>query len=443
MKCRWILPLLLLPLLASGDTIKKINGDHVLHISKTHGKCRELRALYYPTFNQLNGVIASSVSVETKIRQIMALENKLPSRIQIADTLIRARFTRPLPETDIDAMPTAASSTAKEWDSLYDAIPGLKSLPVRPSPFFDVLYDFKEEYFLQNLRQKKEGFYPWTIIYDCDTVLELGNPTDPAGKRILFFQSDLDIDADGSDGKRHQDPRSYSKDGAFQPETSYRWKEKPGVPNPFLKKWEARRKNSEEKIALLQSQLAKWRSLKRAYGHQVEDDIKKAETELALEQAARYQAASRITDVSQMRHLVGELDPFIVVPLSFTSQLPAKYRNSPYAPKVGDYAMVFYGKKIYPAIVGDEGPTMKCGEASLALARQIRSDNPRLLSRQLSAENSPFWDLEVSYLVFPGTAKDPATWGEPNLANWNAECFNYIQALGGLAEGFEMHRWKP
>lgn len=433
--------MLLIPLCGGAQSIRQNNGEYVYHLSINGGKCRDLRSVYYPSFQQISAILGSSSSPSEKVRKISAIERRLPTRIQIADTLIRAQFTRPVPETNIEAMPVAAAHGAKDFDSLYDAIPALKSLPVKASPFFDVLYDCKEQHFFQNLRTPKTGFYPWTMIYDCDTVLEVGRPTDPAGKRILFFQSDLDIDADGSDGKRHGDPRSYSKDGAFQPETSYRWKENPNVPNPFLRKWQARRQNSDEKIKLLEAQLAKWKSMQTTYGHQVEDEIKKVENDLALERAESYQASNRINDVSRMRHLVGELDPFIVVPLSFTADLPVKYKNSQFAPRVGDYAMIFYGKKIYPAIVGDEGPQRKCGEASLAVARQIQKDNPRLQSRELSAESSPFWNLEVSYLVFPGTAKDPASRGEPDLKRWNRECAMILQELGGLAEGFTMHRW--
>ena len=425
--------------------IRQRNGDYVIHTVTVSGKAREHRAVFYPAFARMEAILNGRDSPANKATKVQTIERQLPARIEVNGAMIRSYFARPIPELDIEAMPVAASFGARrdQYDSLYDAWPGLKKLPVRASPFFDALYDLKEKRFLASLREKRKGFYPWTMIYDCDTVLEIGDPGAPPGKRILFFQSDLDIDADGSDGERRGNPKEYSKDGAFQPETSYRWSETPRVANPFLEKWKARRENSGARIVQLEAELKKWQSMRPSYGHQIDDDIVEAQRRLNEERTAYSLASARIADVSGMRHLVGELDPFIVAPLSFNALLPSRLRGSAFIPGVGDYALVFYGKKVYPVIVGDQGPQQKCGEASLALARQIRHDNARLRSRKLSAEFSPFYDLEVSYLVFPDTAPPSSKWGEPDLEKWNRDCSHLIEGLGGLAEGFEMHHWKP
>ncbi len=431
-----------LPSVLSAQTMHKVGKDYVHHTTETSGKCRDLRAAYYPTFQSMTEVFKGSSSASSKGTQITSLEARLPTRVEIRDTMIRSHFTRPHAETDIWALKTAASYGSTSGTTLYHAMPGVRSQATRVSPFFDILYDEKEKYFLKNIRMVRNGFYPWTIIYDCDTVLEIGEPSAPVGQRMLFFHSDLDIDADGSDGARHGDPREYSKDGAFQPETSYRWSEEPTVPNPFLKKWQTRKSQAEERIRILEKQLAEWRQLQVSqYGHQVDEDIAGINTALEKYRYQAQKAEGRIRDITKMRHLVGELDPFIVIPLSWTYSLPDKYRGTAYEVKVGDYALVLYGQKVYPCIVADEGPYRKTGEASLALAEQIRRDNTRLQGRKLTAENSCFWDLEVSYMVFPGTAAPKSTWGIPDLAKWNKDCAELIEGMGGLAKGFTMHRW--
>lgn len=72
-----------------------------------------------------------------------------------------------------------------------------------------------------------------------------------------------------------------------------------------------------------------------------------------------------IADMQARSFLVAEYDPFIVIPVHILTA-----SNDPYAPRIGDYAVVIHNQKLYPAIVGDGGPTYKAGEASCAWRRK-------------------------------------------------------------------------
>ena len=74
----------------------------------------------------------------------------------------------------------------------------------------------------------------------------------------------------------------------------------------------------------------------------------------------------------------------------------ARQNGHPFQPKLGDYAVVLAGNRLYPAIFGDIGPSDLLGEASLRLAQAV---DPRA-----TPQRSPVNDLKITYLVFPGTA---------------------------------------
>ena len=124
--------------------------------------------------------------------------------------------------------------------------------------------------------------------------------------------------------------------------------------------------------------------------------------------------------------LIAEYDPFIVIPVNILAS------NDPFAPKTGDYAVVVYGKKIYPALVGDGGPTFKVGEGSLRLAHEI---NPKA-----SSYSRPVSDLKISYLVFPGSRESERT--APDYEKWRQRCHDLLGEIGGLGEGYELHQWQ-
>ena len=70
------------------------------------------------------------------------------------------------------------------------------------------------------------------------------------------------------------------------------------------------------------------------------------------------------------------------------------------------------------------------GEASLRMAKEI---NPKS-----SPYSRPESDLKVSYLIFPGT-RDPAD--APDLEKWHGKVGALLKDIGGLGEGYELHRW--
>ena len=103
-----------------------------------------------------------------------------------------------------------------------------------------------------------------------------------------------------------------------------------------------------------------------------------------------------------------------------------------YAPRIGDYAVVIHENKIYPAIVGDGGPTYKVGEASLRMAKE--------LNNKATPYNRPVSDLKVTYLVFPQTRDEVRA--APDYAKWRTRCEELLKEIGGIGAGFELHTWQ-
>jgi hypothetical protein len=119
--------------------------------------------------------------------------------------------------------------------------------------------------------------------------------------------------------------------------------------------------------------------------------------------------------------LIGATDPYIVLPIGL---------GKADGGKVGDYALVIFGDRIFPAIVGDVGPSDKAGEASLRIAKEINAS--------ATAYNRPVNDLKVSYLVFPGTAEIP--WGPPDLEKLQARSEALVKEIGGAS--VPIHHWE-
>jgi hypothetical protein len=107
-------------------------------------------------------------------------------------------------------------------------------------------------------------------------------------------------------------------------------------------------------------------------------------------------------------------------------------RESAWGPNVGDYVAVIYAEKIYPAIVGDGGPTFKVGEASLRLAKEINS--------RADPYSRPVSDVSVTYLIFPRSSDE--TWKAPDYESWRLETAKLIEEIGGLGEGYQLHQWE-
>lgn len=278
----------------------------------------------------------------------------------------------------------------------------LPSLPrlletAQVSPDFAKLYDLKLDW-LKGRLEKIEQILSRHNFYDCDTILKLQDPQ--TGRRVLFVQGDMDVNVDGSDGDRNVEV-----DGSgqfFQPQTSYRWPKVSDRPNPFLKRYEDRLAEAETEIARPET------------------------TEARRGQLREIVATSKrmIADLKASSFLVSKADPNIVLPGFMMRGEGAD------VPKVGDYAVVIHDDKMYPALVGDAGPSYKVGEASLRLCNEIK-DTGTPLARPVS-------DLAVTYLVFPGSRDEKRS--APDLDKWHARCTELLAEIG--VPGAPLHRWE-
>jgi len=265
------------------------------------------------------------------------------------------------------------------------------------SPSFEKLYALKLAQIGRELG-RLDAVLSRDHLYDCETILNLRNPA--TGRRALLAVGDMDVNVDGSDGDRN-----VAVDGSaqfFLPQTSYRWLKLTERENPFVTV-------EQKRLATMKSELA-------AAGVPA---VKKKEIEDAMDIASR-----RIFDLKKWSFLIAETDPFIVLP-----GFMMRDKGDPFSPSVGDFALVLFGGKAYPAIVGDAGPSLKLGEASLLICREINARS--------SALSGAVTDLKVAYLVFPGTAAAQHT--PPDLDAWKAKCEQYINELGGLK--CPLHTW--
>jgi len=86
---------------------------------------------------------------------------------------------------------------------------------------------------------------------------------------------------------------------------------------------------------------------------------------------------------------------------------------------------------MYPAILGDAGPSYKVGEASLRLCREI-GHTGTALARPVSG-------LEVTYLVFPGSADEKRS--APDLDRWHTRCAELLAEIG-VTNSAALHHWE-
>lgn len=292
----------------------------------------------------------------------------------------------------------------KSTPGISKLVPGLGvMLPkAKVSPFFYQLYDRKTERLKDNATELNELLTKHNF-YDCQTVLHLTHPQ--SGRRVFLLQAEMDVVSDGSDGDRlPQMPDEIVNSTHYQPFTSYGWPKKTKTPNPMVEGWEKRIGNAEREIA---------------------DPKTTAERKKWLKERIVYLKRG-IADLKGRSFLIAEYDPFIVIPVTLLTR-----GGDPFAPKVGDYAIIAHDGRIYPSIVGDGGPTFKVGEASLRVARQI---DPKS-----SPYRRPVSDLTVSYLVFPGSREK--TKSPPDYEKWRRRCTELLTEIGGAGEGVVMFQW--
>lgn len=278
-------------------------------------------------------------------------------------------------------------------------IPALPSLleTAEVSPFYHKLYELKTDFTRRNLKHYNQLLTRHNF-FDCDTILHLRNPE--TSRKALMIQAEMDVVTDGSDPDRTLEYDNSSPH--FQPFTSYSWAKRTQTESPFIA-----RLNTEK--TSLETQLNAGASGDTAY--RIRRRLSQIKRELP---ALRYRSS-----------LVATLDPFIVVPTWMIK------RSGPYAPSVGDYAVVIHGDTAYPAILGDTGPSTKIGEASLLICQAIDPESHGM--------RRPVSDLTVTYLIFPGTAEKP--FRPPDLEKWHQHCSRYLTELGGSPAS--LYHWAP
>lgn len=231
--------------------------------------------------------------------------------------------------------------------------------------------------------------------YDCETILEI--TASRTGRKALWIQADMDVVSDGTDGDRLAKMSAEITESAnYQPFTSYRWPKTTTTPNPLLSPWQKRLKAAKASPATAQN--------KAAIRH----------LELGIQ------------DMKSNSFLIAEYDPFIVIPLGILNN-----SGSAFSPSPGDYVVVIYENRLYPAIVGDAGPRYKIGEASLRLGKEI--------NRNANPYRRPVSDLTVSYIVFPKSATSPRQ--APDYTLWKEECTKLLNELGGISPRYRLHDW--
>jgi hypothetical protein len=298
------------------------------------------------------------------------------------------------------------SELARLNPHLPKMLPGLGTLleTGKVSGFWHKLYENKVDGVQRNLAHlnrllDKHNFF------DCETLLELQHPS--SGRRALLMQTKMDVVADGSDGDRQSEMSGdiYNSD-YYQPFTSYDWSKQSTTPNPLLARWTSRRDDLKKESGSKGISTSRANELKAQARH-LEDEIKEMKTHSSL---------------------IAEKDPFIVISLLF-KDYPRVMKQ---APAMGDYCAVIFKDKIFPAICGDYGPSMKVGEASLLIAKKINAK----ATPDIRGED----DLKVTYIIFPGTADHP--FGPPDLNKWYDKVSTYLNELGGVGEGYAVYKWE-
>ena len=316
-----------------------------------------------------------------------ASDERADPQSYVLDLKLQARV--PAPNKTIEEL-------AKVNPELPKVLPGLAALltPDSVSPFFKELYDTKLKLLRENLT-RLDQLLSRHNFYDCQTVLQVRHPE--THRRAVLLQADMDVDADGSDSDRL--PAGSGSSPNFKPVTSFRWAKKSALPNPYIPPLEERMKRYEGELSIKSTAADRKRELKSAIS-QVRDEI---------------------DSLKRFSFLIGATDPYIVLPSGL---------GKADGGKVGDYAVVVFGDRIFPALVGDIGPSDKTGEASLRIAKEINA--------LATPNNRPVSDLKVTYLIFPGTAESPL--GPPDLDKIQARCEALVKEIGGA--GVPLHHWE-
>ena len=144
-------------------------------------------------------------------------------------------------------VPAAAQSLEQLADAdplIGSLLPGLKDeLPTaKVSSYYHGLYQLKVDAVNRAL-VRLDQIVSRHNFFDCNTILELQDPK--SKRKALLIQSDMDVNADGSDADRFSEVDGSTAN--FQPFTSYRWAKKTGKASQFIPE-------REEKLKPLQTE---------------------------------------------------------------------------------------------------------------------------------------------------------------------------------------------
>jgi hypothetical protein len=307
-------------------------------------------------------------------------------------------------ELDVQVRLPQAAQTLEQLaaadSSIGSLLPGLKDeLPTsKVSNFYYGLYQLKVDAVNRTLA-RLDQIVSRHNFFDCNTILELQDQK--TNRKALLIQSDMDVNADGSDADRASDVEGSTAN--FQPFTSYRWPKKSNKVSQFLPE-------REEKLKQLQSE----------YDARTTPPERKKILKDQIEQIQR-----EISDLKKFSFLIAKADPYVVLPGFMFRQ-----SSHPFQPKLGDCVVVIYQGKLYPALLGDVGPSYKIGEASLRICSQL---DPRS-----TAYNRPASDLNITYIVFPGSADELP--GPPDLPKLHDRCSSLLNDIGGYSG--ELWTWE-
>jgi hypothetical protein len=307
-------------------------------------------------------------------------------------------------ELDVDVRVPQAAQTLDQLGTadpmIGSILPGLKDelSTAKISNFYHGLYQLKVDSLNRNL-SRLEQVISRHNFFDCNTILEIQDRK--TNRKALLIQSDMDVNGDGSDADRSSDIDGTTAN--FQPYTSYRWPKKTNNASQFVPEREERLKQFQAEYDAKATAPERKRVLK--------DQIEHIQRE--------------VTDLKKYSFLISKADPYIVLP-GFMFRQP----THPFEPKLGDFAVVIFQGILYPALVGDAGPSYKIGEASLRICKQI---DPRS-----NPYNRPSSDLNITYVVFPGSAEEPP--GPPDLQKLRDRCSSLLNEIGGYTG--ELFLWQ-
>lgn len=283
---------------------------------------------------------------------------------------------------------------------LASTLPGIKDdIPkAKVSNFYYGLYQLKVDAVNRALG-RLDQIISRHNFFDCNTILELSDVK--TNRKALLIQSDMDVNADGSDADRYAEVNGSLTN--FQPFTSYRWPKKTNKPSQFAPE-------REERLKQLQAE----------YDTKTTSADRKKILKEQIEQTQR-----ELSDLKKYSFLIAKIDPYVVLP-GFMLRQP----NHPFLPKLGDCVAISYEGKLYPAILGDAGPSYKIGEASLRVCTQLDPSSTPYIR--------PASNLNITYIVFPGSAEDPP--GPPDLKKLHDRCAVLLGEIGGFAG--ELWEWE-